>query len=571
MAAIFPPFDQGGKPPGVNIVNGFSPMHPVTGEGPFYVAPDCSTVLTDGQLNAITSEILAAVDELGFAYNSTRIDNLGQSLSARFQQAESGIDGKVDRSGDVMSGPLMLAGDPTNADEAATKAYVDTENADQTFQLEASIISKANEIVSALNDELAAKINRMGDSMVGPLLADEPTQMQQVATKHYVDSQISGSGHFVDVPTDNKVYGRSNASWQEVVSIIAQAFAAGQQAQARANLYAAPLDALAYNGIQINGNMDVSLEHGSTVVPVAGATSYVIDQWKVAAIGATVSAQQTANAPPGYTNSLYVSVATPMPAPGPNDQVVIYTPIEGSRWRKLAFGTTSAVALSIGFWIKAFRPGPYAGAVKNQLGTTIDRAYPFSFQIQASNVWEYKTVTIPGDTAGTWVSGAVQAATLSIQMAAGANLLAAEGAWLDGQYGAVSGMVNGAATTSDYMQLTGVMLLPGNEVPSAERAAFITRAADEESEWCRRYWNITHVINRILAGAVQADSDITGHFSRTFHAQPILTLTPGGRLNVYSAIVDAPALEGNFRHSMLAAGPGDSYCFNDIIVGDARF
>jgi len=569
MAAIFPPADKGGVPPGMNVVNGFTPIHPVIGEGPYYVAPTCSTVLTDGQMNALTSEVLAAVDELGFAYNSSRIDNLGQALSSRHQQIESDLDGKVDRAGDVMSGPLMLAGLPTNDDEAASKQYVDDENTGQTIQLEASILSKANEIVSALNAELAAKINRNGDTMVGALLVDEPTQMAQVASKHYVDSQISGSGHFVDVPSDGKVYGRSNAAWQEVISIIAQAFTAGQQTQARANVYAAPFDALSYNGIQINGNMDVSLEHGATIVPVAG-TSYVLDQWKVAAIGATVSAQQMANAPPGYTNSLYVSVATPMPAPGPNDQVVIYTPIEGLRWRRLAFGTASAAALSIGFWIKAYRPGPYAGAVKNQNGTVIDRAYPFLFQILTSNVWEFKTVTIPGDTAGTWGSGPQQAATLSIQMAAGANLLAAEGAWLNGQYGGVTGMVNGAATTSDYMQLTSVLLLPGTELPSADRAAFITRAADEEGEWCRRYWNITRVFNRFLSPAVQADSDITGNFSRTFRAQPILTLTPGGRLNVYSAIVDAPSAEGDFRHSMLAAGAGDSYCFNDIVVGDAR-
>jgi hypothetical protein len=57
MAAISPPPDKGGIPPGTNVVNAFTPTHAVIGEGPYYVSP----VLTDGQLNAFTSELLVAV------------------------------------------------------------------------------------------------------------------------------------------------------------------------------------------------------------------------------------------------------------------------------------------------------------------------------------------------------------------------------------------------------------------------------------------------------------------------------------------------------------------------------
>ena len=126
MAAIFPPADKGGVPPGSNVVNGYSPGNPVLGEGPLYVGPDCSTILTDGQMNAIVSEILAAVDELGFAYNSTRIDNLGQALRAIIEQINIELTAKVNRAGDTMTGTLVLAGDPVNPLDAATKQYVDS-------------------------------------------------------------------------------------------------------------------------------------------------------------------------------------------------------------------------------------------------------------------------------------------------------------------------------------------------------------------------------------------------------------------------------------------------------------
>jgi len=51
---------------------------------------------------------------------------------------------------------------------------------------------------------------------------------------------------------------------------------------ARKSIYAAPLDAMAYNGMQINGSMDVSQELGAgNLTSVAGVTfsKYILDGW----------------------------------------------------------------------------------------------------------------------------------------------------------------------------------------------------------------------------------------------------------------------------------------------------
>ena len=78
MSGIFP------TPTGVpaeDTDNGYEPaLAPIGGPARFY-GRECQTVLYYWALNALTSEILAAVDRLGYAYNSSRVDNLGAALA----------------------------------------------------------------------------------------------------------------------------------------------------------------------------------------------------------------------------------------------------------------------------------------------------------------------------------------------------------------------------------------------------------------------------------------------------------------------------------------------------------
>ena len=48
-----------------------------------------------------------------------------------------------------------------------------------------------------------------------------------------------------------------------------------QQTQARKNIYAAPFDAMAYNGMQINGSMEVSQERGTTATSASTPSTRV--------------------------------------------------------------------------------------------------------------------------------------------------------------------------------------------------------------------------------------------------------------------------------------------------------
>jgi hypothetical protein len=73
--------------------------------------------------------------------------------------------------------------------------------------------------------------------------------------------------------------------------------------------------------------------------------------------------------------------------------------IEGYNIADLGWGTANAKTITISFWVRSSLTGQFGGAVANYLTT---RSYPFSFTISAANTFEYKTITIAGDTTGTW-------------------------------------------------------------------------------------------------------------------------------------------------------------------------
>jgi hypothetical protein len=259
----------------------------------------------------------------------------------------------------------------------------------------------------------------------------------------------------------------------------------------RAQIAAAPFDAAADNGMQINGGMEVSQENGtaSATLTATGSlqTKYLVDGVMAAYRGTFVAAgQQVADAPSGYNNSLKFTVSTAQASLGSNDELSVLIPIEGVRAARLAFGTAAAAAISFGFWIKAHRTGTYSGSLRN---AGKNRAYPFNVTVNAADTWEYKTVTIStGDTSGTWAKDTGVGLYLSICIAGGSSRLGTAAAWAGADTSGATGTTNGVAATSDVFQITGVVVLPGIELPASDRAPFIMRPFDQEVLLAKRYW-----------------------------------------------------------------------------------
>ena len=279
-----------------------------------------------------------------------------------------------------------------------------------------------------------------------------------------------------------------------------------QQTQARQNVFAAPLDALAFSGMQTNGSMEIDQEHAGAVISVYSAEKPLIDGWRMNSTGQDARMKRSTVAPPGFANSLEMTLATATPNPPADYYAGIYNCIEGFRVSRLAFGTMNACPVTIAFWVQAKRTGMYSGVVGTVAGS---RVYAFTFNINASLVWEYKTITVPGDTSTATPAGNALGLFVSFAVMAGTNLQTTPNVWNNSGAGAATGTINGVAALDDVFRLAGLVVLPGIEAPSADRSPLIMRPYDQELVTCQRYYEKSYQTGDI-PGTIYAPTNLPG-------------------------------------------------------------
>jgi hypothetical protein len=258
----------------------------------------------------------------------------------------------------------------------------------------------------------------------------------------------------------------------------------------------------------IDGGMKVDQEHAGTLISgVSSTVAYITDKTIISKVGANVfSIQQVSDAPPGFSDSAKINVTTANASPGSTDRLTFYFTTPGFRMQQLNWGTANAQALSIGFWVRANRTGTYSGAVDNNTGTL---SYPYSFTINAANTWEYKTVTIPGPTSAVWETGGLEGFGFFIALMMGSGLTASAGSWQSGSFKGVTGTINGAAATSDTMQVTGLSMVAGNTPVPQEMSPYFQMPFDEAYLLCQRFFEKS--FNYATPCATNAGVDIGEH------------------------------------------------------------
>lgn len=304
-------------------------------------------------------------------------------------------------------------------------------------------------------------------------------------------------------------------------------------ATARATLDAAPFDALAYNGMQVNGSADVSQELGTTGATLASTTArYVVDGWQVryahAAGTAVFTAGQIAAASfpaalPGYNFAQRIRATTAFSSPASGDSARYTMLIEGYRASRLAWGTSSAQPLSVGFWFYAMRSGTLMFRTRN---SAANRQYYTDFTVVAG--WNWIAKTVPGDTSGTWLTDNGIGIVIDIYGAGKETTPATAGVWgtdLKGSTTASDG-VNQYSSNNDNTLITGFVALPGIELPSSTRAPLIMRPYDEELALCKRYfYNGVPKIFGVVWGSTTDALRVGGTHPVPMRTSPTLTLT----------------------------------------------
>jgi len=230
----------------------------------------------------------------------------------------------------------------------------------------------------------------------------------------------------------------------------------------------------------INGAMMIDQRNaGAAVTANASFSPYCPDRFITYAQGSAVySVQQVADAPAGFVNSLKLTVTTAATLSAAQFTFTRQI-IEGYNIADLAWGTLSASAVAISFWVKSSLTGTFAVACIN---SAEDRSYPATFTINAANTWEYKTISVPGDTTGTWLTNNSNGIRLAFDLGAGSNFNGTANTWQAGWKQRTSGCVSFSQTLNATFQLTGIQLEKGSTATSFDYRPYGTELA-----LCQRY------------------------------------------------------------------------------------
>ena len=188
---------------------------------------------------------------------------------------------------------------------------------------------------------------------------------------------------------------------------------------------------------------------------------------------------------PGFTNSVLLSTST-VGTIGVNNSCGIRQSLEGINISDLAWGTSSAQPITVSFWVKSSLTGTHSLVVNGLIDDrTTTRRYASTYNISSTS-WEYKSITIPGDTTAstTWFTG-TSAAGLNLiwGLGTGTNFQITPGSWGSGAGIQSSGTVNIIANAGATFEFTGVQLEKG---PTA--TPFEHRPIGTELSLCQRYY-----------------------------------------------------------------------------------
>jgi hypothetical protein len=122
------------------------------------------------------------------------------------------------------------------------------------------------------------------------------------------------------------------------------------------------------------------------------------------------------------------------------------------------------------------------------------------------------------------------------------------------------------------VQITGVIVLPGLEVPNAARSPFIMRPYDAELLTCKRYYCKTLAGLRAYASAAGGFYENAVLWPVEMRAAPTASCPTGGGSNInatYPQIL-SPTTQGARFALVAGAAAGDMYALNVTCTADAR-
>lgn len=310
----------------------------------------------------------------------------------------------------------------------------------------------------------------------------------------------------------------------------------------------------------INGAMVIDQRNnGAEVNPVLiGQTTGILDRWQtVSTVASKFKFQQNAGAvtpPVGFRNYAGFTSLSAYTV-GAAEVFSIQQKIEGFNTYDFSWGNANAQTATLSFWVYSSLTGTFGGAIRNG---SANRSYPYTYSIPVANTWTQISVTIPGDTTGTWATDNTTGVTVTFSLGIGSTFSGTAGTWAAANYTSATGAVSVVGTSGATFYITGVQLEKGSVATGFDYRSYGTDLA-----LCQRYYYkiFPETVNSFLcAGYVNSSTTalLSGSYPVTMRITPT-ALEQSGTASNYRVV--APVGAANCSSVPTFSGSTNAYGF----------
>jgi hypothetical protein len=325
-----------------------------------------------------------------------------------------------------------------------------------------------------------------------------------------------------------------------------------------------------YKNLLINSAMVIDQRNAGASISAAtlGTFGYIADRWFFqGSQSAKFSAQQNQGSvtpPAGFTNYLGLTVASAVSV-GASDYFFLQQSIEGFNIADLGWGTANAQTVTLSFKVYSSLTGTFGGCIR---GGAVAASYPFTYSIPVANTWTTISVTIAGNTGGTWASTNATGLGVAFGLGAGSSFSGTAGSWSSSNYVTATGATSVVGTSGATFYITGVQLEKGSTATSFDYRPYGTELA-----LCQRYYQrYTYVGIDGYAGAGGSGNTLSSSFWWSVQMRAAPTVTFGAlafsqnTANTVPDIVTIAPTSSYLLTQIVPTAAGRTYLYNPVFA-----
>lgn len=302
----------------------------------------------------------------------------------------------------------------------------------------------------------------------------------------------------------------------------------------------------------INGAMMIDQRNAGASVTNTTSVLYTVDRFSIYGNQASkFTAQQSTTVPSGFINSLKITSSSSYTV-GAGEVFKVQQSIEGFNVADLGWGAAGASTVTLSFWVYSSLTGTFGGALSNN---DVTRSYPFSYTISSANTWTQISVTISGDTTGTWTKNNTTGILVMWSLGTGSTYSGTAGSWAGTYYASSTGATSVVGTNGATFYITGVQLEKGSTATSFDYRPYGTELA-----LCQRYCFVgTPQANTGGVAANGTQCQVRTPFNVPMRTTPTTSVTSGTWQISDDYSADITATNPTIADSNLGSGGGRVY------------